>query len=150
MSKNPIGLTPQEVAQRTRAVFEVWNTLDPDKIVDLYTGGHGFGYRTRPPRPPHGNKDDYRAGLMHWLESIESYSIVIDELHTAAEGNVGIAWGYYREEFRTTGGAPEVMRGRFSEVMKRDENGWQTLFYHRDMTPFDDRELYVPQTIPAS
>jgi hypothetical protein len=144
MSSAPIVLTPEDVADRTRAVWEVWNTLDPDKIVDLYTGGHGFGYRTRAARPPYERKEDYRKGLIHWLDSIETYTIAIDELHTSAQGNIGIAWGYYREEFKEKGQEPVVMLGRFSEVIRRDADGWKTILYHRDMTPFDEQDRYVP------
>ena len=148
MSTNPIVLTPQEVAERIRAMFDVWNTLDPDKIVGLYTGGYGFGYRTRASRPPHDSKEEYRKGLMHWLGSLISYEIGIDELHTLAEGNLGIGWGYYYEKLHVHGREPEIMRGRFSEVVRLDSDGWKLVFYHHDMTPFDDRGLYVPQTPP--
>jgi hypothetical protein len=137
-------LTPAEVEKRTRAQFEIWNFLDPAKITALYTGGHGFGYRTRAARPPHPTKESYLKDLQSWLKTLDYYRIVIDELHTAAEDNVGFAWGFYHEEFQARGREPEVHRGRFSEVMKRDSDGWRTLFYHRDATPFDERGMYVP------
>ena len=138
------NLTPAEVERRTRAVFEIWNTLDATRITELYTGGHGFGYRTRAARPPHSSKVEYRRGLEMWLATLEYYRIAIEEIHTTAEGNIGVAWGLYREEFQTRGHAPEVMHNRFSEVTKRDETGWHTLFYHRDATPFDGKGIYAP------
>ena len=144
MSTEPPTLTPADVEERTRAVFEIWNSLDPDRIIELYTGGHGFGYRTRQTRPPYPSKEAYRAGLDSWLRSVKKYRIAIDEIHTAAEGNVGLAWGFYDEEFETPEGEAVVVHGRFSEVMKRDDDGWRTLLYHRDATPFDERGTYVP------
>lgn len=144
MNTAPIILTPAEVEQRTRAVFEIWNSLDPNKIADLYSGGYGFGYRTRDPRPPHPTKEIYRKGLELWLESLVSYRIAIDAIHTAIEGDIGLAWGFYHEELQTRGGEKEILQGRFSETMRRDANGWRTLFYHRDMTPFNDQGVYIP------
>jgi len=144
MSNAPAALTPADVERRTRAQFEIWNSLDPDRITALYTGGYGFGYRTRDPRPPHPTKESYLKGLQSWLATLVFYRIVIDELHTVADGDIGLAWGFYHEEFQAHGREPEVHHGRFSEVMKRDASGWRTLFYHRDATPFDDRGIYVP------
>jgi len=82
--------------------------------------------------------------LQHWLTALDSYTIAIEQIQTAADGDVGMAWGFYREEFQTRGGVRETHRGRFSEVMKCDAKGWRTLFYHRDATPFDSRGVYAP------
>ena len=137
-------LTASDVERHIRAVFEVRNSLDPIRITESYSGGHGFGYRTRDARPPYPTKAAYRKALESWLASLISYRIALDEIHTAVDGDVGFAWGLYHEEFQTRGREHEVLHGRFSEIVKRDATGWRTLFYHRDATPFDSRGEYVP------
>ena len=143
------GLTADDVERRVRAVFEVWNTLDPERIMDLYSGGSGFGYRTRAFRSPP-SKDNYRRGLEFWLSTLASYSIKLDEVHALADGDVGVAWGMYHEEFQEKGGEPQVLRGRFSETVTYQEGQWRTLFYHRDMTPFDESGNYIAPREGAS
>jgi SnoaL-like domain len=138
------SITPADVEEHIRAIFEVRNSLDPDRITELDTGGYGFGYRTRDPRPPYSSKKAYREALELWLASIVSFRIEIDEIHTAVDGDVGMAWGLYHEKFRPRGGETEVVHGRFTEIMRRDANGWRTLFYHRDATPFDSQGVYAP------
>ena len=78
MSNGPITLTPAQVEQHTRAVFDIWASLDPDRITDLYSGGVGFGYRTRDARPGYPSKDAYREALQTWLEWFDYYRIRID------------------------------------------------------------------------
>jgi hypothetical protein len=133
-----------------REVFEIRNSLDPIKIADSYSGGFGFGYRTRDARPPYPSKEAYLEATRSWLASIVHYRTEIDEIHTGVDGDMGIAWGLYHEEFQTRGGEPEIVRGRFSEVMKRDGSTWSTLFYHRDATPFDSRGVYAPVSKPEA
>lgn len=147
MSTELVTLMPAEVEARIRAVFEVWKTLDPESIADLYSGGVGFGYRTREARPPYETKEAYREALRSWLGHFEHYTIAVEQIETAVDGDIGLAWGFYREEFAMRGREPEVIRGRFSEVMRRDSSGWKTLLYQRDAQSFDSAGRYIPSAV---
>jgi ketosteroid isomerase-like protein len=144
VSTEPETLTPAEVEARIRAVFGIWKTLDPASIADLYSGGVGFGYRSREARPPYETKEAYCEALRSWLGMFEHYTIDIEQVETAVDGDVGLAWGFYKEEFALRGREPEVISGRFSEVMRRDPSGWRTLLYQRDAQPFDSTGRYIP------
>lgn len=144
MSTAPMTLTPAEVEEGVRSIFQVWSSLDPIGISELYSGAPGFGYRTREPRARYASREAYLEAFQSWLGSMLYYRIAIDEIHTAVDGDIGIAWGFYHEEFQARGREAEVRRGRFSEVIKRGSTGWQILFYHRDATPFDSRGVYIP------
>ena len=144
MVSTPIDLTPKDVERRIRHEWEVWNSGDPDAIAANYSAPWGFGFRTREPRVPLPTKEAYRHSVEQWQNTLDYYRIELDELHTTADGDVGIAWGYYHEEFQPKGGTPQVHHGRFSEVFKKDANGWRSLFYHREATPFDKNGRYVP------
>lgn len=144
MSQSHPSVTPEEVEAHTRSLWNLWNTDDPEQIVKVYTGGKGFGYRTRPAREDYGDKVDYRPIVEQWLASLDYYSIVLDDVQTLAYGNVGIAWGLYHEDFQKVGGQPERVDGRFSQTFVKENGEWSMLFYHRDMTPFDADGKYVP------
>jgi ketosteroid isomerase-like protein len=147
VSTATLTLTPAEVEERIRAEFEIWKTLDPGSIADLYAGGVGFGYRNREARPAAPTKEAYRDALRSWLGQFEHYSLVIEQVETTVDGEIGLAWGSYREEFTLRGGEPEVIRIRFSQVVRRDPSGWRTLLYQRDAQPFDNAGRYVPSAV---
>jgi ketosteroid isomerase-like protein len=144
VSTEPETLTPAAVEARIRDVFGIWKTLDPASIADLYSGGVGFGYRSREARPPYETKEAYREALRSWLGLFEYYTIAVEQVETAVDGDVGLAWGFYKEEFALRGREPEVVSGRFSEVMRREPSGWRTLLYQRDAQPFDGAGRYIP------
>ena len=77
---------------------------------------------------------------------MDYYRVTVDELHTDVVGDVGMAWGFYTEEFQLKGRAPERVRARFSNAWKRDPSGWHLLTYHRDAQPFDSSGRYMPVT----
>jgi ketosteroid isomerase-like protein len=142
-----VTLTPAEVEERIRAVFEAWQTLDPASIADLYSGGVGFGYRTRDARPPYETQGAFRESLRLWLGQFEHYRIAVEQIETAVDGDIGLAWGLYKEEFALRGREPEVVCCRFSEVMRRDASGWRTLLFQRDAQPFDSAGRYIPSAV---
>jgi ketosteroid isomerase-like protein len=147
VSTETVTLTSAEVEAQIRAVFETWKTLDPRSIADLYSGGVGFGYRTREARPPYETKEAYLEALQSWLGRFEHYTITVEQIETTVDGDIGLAWGFYKEEFALRGREPEVIRGRFSEVVRRDPSGWRTLLYHRDTQPFDSADRYIPSAV---
>jgi ketosteroid isomerase-like protein len=147
VSTETVTLTPAEVEERIRAVFDAWQTLDPGSIADFYSGGVGFGYRTRDARPPYETKEAFRDSLRLWLGQFEHYRIAVEQIETAVDGDIGLAWGSYKEEFALRGREPEVVRCRFSEIMRRDPSGWRTLLFQRDAQPFDSAGRYIPSAV---
>ena len=138
------ALTPGAVEQYIRAWFDAFDSNDATRIVDIQPrGGAGFGYRTREPRPD-STKEELLATCRRFFESLIYYRVKIDEIHTAVDGDVGVAWGYYTEEFQARGRPPERVRARFSQTLRRDASGWRSMFYHRDAQPFDDEGRYIP------
>jgi len=79
---------------------------------------------------------------------MDYYRVSADELHTDVVGDVGLAWGFYTEEFQRKGGTPERVRARFSNAWQRDASGWHLLTYHRDAQPFDSAGRYLSAAVP--
>jgi ketosteroid isomerase-like protein len=136
--------TVADVEQRVRAEFAAWNTQDTTAIVEMGLGGTGFGYRTRAGRGVPGTKAAAMAGVRAFFAAVEYFRVSLDELHASVEGDIGIARGFYTEEFQMRGRAPEVVRARFSVAMRRAGDEWRTLLYHRDAQPFDEQGWYIP------
>lgn len=142
-----VTITPADVAARVRAEFESMNTRDADKIADLYSGGVGFGYRTRDARAGHPDKEAYRDVLKWWVDQFESYTATVDQIEAAVEGDVGLAWGFCTEELTMRGREPEKISIRFTQVIKREPSGWRTLLFQRDAQPFDSEGRYIPSAV---
>jgi len=148
------GITPSDVEQQVRASLSVWNTDDPIRIVDTpgpgNNRGSGFGYRTRTPRAGHTreeaeqSREDELAVARTFLASVEYYRATLDEIHTAVDGDIGLAWGFFTEKFLVRGRAPEKVRVRFTTALKREAGRWRQLLFHRDAQPFDEKGHYIP------
>jgi len=141
------GITQSDVEQQVRASLSVWNTGDPMRIVETPgpggNRGSGFGYRTRAPRAGQ-SREDEMAVIRTFLASAEYYRATLDEIHTAVDGDIGLAWGFFTEQFHVRGRAPEKVRIRFTTVLKREAGTWRQLLFHRDAQPFDDKGNYIP------
>ena len=141
-------LTDEDVANHARKLWDAWQSNDPDRILDVYTGGLGFGYRTREARDTYGDKASYKKVNDGWWAMVEQtmdyYIFKLDELHTRSFGDFGMAWGFYHEKFKVKGKDAVEFRGRFSQTFVRDQGEWKMLFYHRDMTPFDKDGKFIP------
>lgn len=87
--------------------------------------------------------------LRSFLASLEYDRPTLDELHTAVDGDIGLAWGSYTEDFKVRGRAPEKVRARFTLTLKHDTSGWRPLLYHRDIQPFDEKGGYIPIAPPV-
>lgn len=141
------GITPSDVDQQVRASLAAWNAGDLDRIVDTpglsNNDGIGFGWRTKDPRV--GESREYQLETIRpFFATVEYYRITDEEIHTAVDGNVGLAWGFFTEEFHVRGRAPEKVRVRFTTVLKREAGTWRQLLFHRDAQPFDDKGNYIP------
>jgi hypothetical protein len=120
------GITPSDVEQQVRASLAAWNAGDLDRIVDTpglsNNPGIGFGWRTRNPRVGESREHQLET-IRPFFASVEYYRITDEEIHTAVDGDVGLAWGFFTEDFQVRGRAPERIRVRFTTAFKREGDG---------------------------
>lgn len=143
----------RDLEKDVRLAFEAWNANDVEKIVrtESLIGGTGFGYRTRAVRLPSPADSDpaaAAASVKGFFAVFDYFRVKLDEVHTAIDGDIGIAWGYYTEDFQPKGGEPQLVRARFSGTWRREGDRWRQLLYHRDAAPFDDRGRYISTKAP--
>jgi ketosteroid isomerase-like protein len=75
---------------------------------------------------------------------MEYFRITEVDFEVSADGDIGLAWGFFTEEFQPRGGDPERVRVRFTLTARRDLFGeWRQLLYHRDAQPFDSDGRYL-------
>ena len=132
-------ITKEDVAEATRQWFAAYDDGNYKAAAAVEARSFGFGRSARAPR------DIASVGETGYLQAVEGamggleyYRTQIEELHTAVEGDVGMAWGLLIDEFQERGREPERRRGRFSHVLTRGAAGWQMLLFHRDSQPFDE------------
>ncbi|MES2649284.1 MAG: hypothetical protein V4717_20565 [Bacteroidota bacterium] len=127
-----------------RKSIESYNSLNVDSIIaGGFTGfENGFGWRTRPPRPPL-SREVAASFLQNWLDGMTLYKIHVDQIYTKLEGNTGLAWGHFTEEFQLKEGQRQVIRVRFTITSIYDKSGWRTVLAHRDIQKFDPGGNYV-------
>ena len=140
------GITPSDVEQQVRASLSVWDTGDSSKIMEIpgpggNYGGFGFGYRTKASRAM--SLEEEKEIIDRFLASVEYYRITEDEMQTAVDGDIGLAWGIFTEEFHVRGRTPEKVSVRFTVVLKKEAGSWRQLLFHRDTQPFDDDGSYI-------
>lgn len=136
-------ITKHDVAEAVRQWIHASNQRDIEYICATDAKGFGYGYRTRDARDIQAtDPDEYRQFMRGFYERHSSIRTTIEKLETAVDGDVGLAWGVYVEEFQIAGRPPERARVRFSQAMRRDEAGWRFLLFHRDIQPFDESGRY--------
>jgi len=142
-------ITASDVEQAVRTLFAAWNSGDPMRFaeLDLQTTGSGFGYRNRAPRAGGRSQEERLLRLRAFFSSKDYFRIELDEIHTAVDGDVGLAWGFFTEDFQVRGQEPEKVQVRFTFTLKRDADGWRNLLYHRDVQPFDEEGSYIPTPV---
>jgi ketosteroid isomerase-like protein len=148
-----MAMTKEDVAAAVRTWCTAWHTRDMQTIMGMEARAVGFGFRPCAWRNHLGNT--YLEGRDRSLEQFfgqkVSYSLVLQELQTAVEGDVGLAWGVFLEQWQDKGQPPEQARVRFSKVLTKSAHGWQVLLYHRDIQPFaDDGRYPKPLTVVSS
>lgn len=135
--------TPGMVEEHMKAWYAAWASKDPDTVARIEPPANGFGFRALAPRSLATPRAENLERIRNFFVSMEYFRIELNELHTAVDGDVGLAWGFHTEDFKIKGQAPEKVRVRFSVTLKRERNSWRTLFYHRDIQPFDERGRYI-------
>lgn len=136
------SLTREMVESRIKEVVAAYDSNDVERIIKVDPGAIGFGFRALNARPA--NTVAWSNGLKEFLTRADYYRMHLDEVHTDVDGNVGLAWGFYTEDFKLKGRSPEKVRVRFTFTYKYDQGTWRTLLYHRDIQKFDDDGRYVP------
>ena len=132
--------TRSMVETHVRAIIAAYTAHDPETITRLDPAAPGFGFRTLQARPA---DRPYMDALKTFLANQEYYRIELNDLHTEVDGDVGLAWGFWTEDFKGKGQSPERVRVRFTFTFKHDGQGWRTLLYHRDAQRFDERGAYL-------
>jgi len=134
--------------QWIRSGFEFsWESGQPmrDEVRQVWSqlgrGGAGYGFRTFQARgataQPNLNQTPQAI-----LASMEYWRVTLDELHTSIDGDIGLAWGVYIEEFKARGQQPDTVRVRFTNTLRWDGQSWQNLLYHRDAQAFGENGKY--------
>lgn len=142
------GASASSLEQWIRSGFAFrWQSGEPrrDEVLQVWRqlgrGGVGYGFRTFEPRV-----DSASAGLdptaQALVANMEYWRVTLDELHTSAVGDIGLAWGVYTEEFKAKGEPPETVRVRFTNTLRWDGQGWKNLLYHRDAQAFGEDAGY--------
>ena len=137
-------LTKSMVEAHIREWIAAFASNDPAQIVKLDPPANGFGYRVSEARSA-------SMGVATWLNTnkeffggMDYYRIELDKVQTEVEGNIGLAWGFFTEDFKRKGRSPEKVRVRFTFTLKYDRGNWKTLLYQRDIQRFDEKGNYVP------
>jgi ketosteroid isomerase-like protein len=134
--------TASMVESWVRELVSAYTAHDIDTIVRLDPPSPGFGYRTLQSRSTSRPVQDL---LSAFFSNMDYYRIELNEVHTAVDGDIGLAWGFFTEDFREKGRSPERLRVRFTQTLKYEPSGWRTLLFHRDVQPYDEHGLYLRQ-----
>ena len=144
-----MAITPEDVAAAVRQWCAAWHTRDIPIIVAMEARAVGFGFRPLAWRDHSARSgDDYAQVLTRFFGQMDDYSLQPEDFRTSVTGDLGVAWGVYREQWQEQGQPPEQARVRFSKVLTKGARGWQVLLYHRDIQPFTEGGRY-PRTLTA-
>jgi ketosteroid isomerase-like protein len=136
-------ITPSMVESQMNTWLAAWASNDPEVIARVDPPSNGFGARALQLRPAEMSLSTWLDQIKAFFATKEYYRAEFNELHTAVDGDIGLAWGFYTEDFKDKGRTPEKLRIRFTTTMKYEPNGWRTLLYHRDIQQFDERGRYL-------
>jgi hypothetical protein len=145
-----VGESTISLEQELRSFYT--NRMDAlnNRDVDTFLVGfntRGFGYRTMGPRTASDlPQRSWKQIIEEWLETMKYFKAELKESDVVIDGNIGLIWGYFVEDFQEVGKKPERNLVRFSETCRRTEGGhWETLISHRDIQPFDENGQYIPK-----
>ncbi len=129
-------ITEEDVVEATRQWFQAYVDRDYRKAAAIESRAFGWARDSRGFRDIRAiGEDAYLQAVEQAMGGLESYRAEIEEIHTAVEGEVGMAWGVLSEEYKEKGRRPWRRRSRFSHVMVREEADWRMLLFHRDVQP---------------
>src|SRR5262249_27457560 len=126
-----------------KETIAAYDSHDVERTVKADPAAIGFGYRELNARPAD-TSAAYSNAIKAFFARKDYYRIRLDDIQTDVDGNIGLAWGFYTEDFEQKGRKPEKVRVRFTFTYKYDQGTWRTLLYHRDIQKFDDKGRYVP------
>lgn len=130
--------TRSMIETHVKASYAAWASKDVEAIVRLDPPANGFGFRSLKARSAETPLSTYRETVKSFFDLMENFRIELNEMQTAVDGDIGLAWGFHTEDFKMKGRAPEKVRVRFTRTLKYERNGWRTLLYHRDIQKFDE------------
>ena len=141
-----MAITKEELEKAMREWFVAWDNNEI-KAITVMMDKVGFGYRDAAWRDL--TENEYTATLERFFSQMEYFHLELADLQTSVEGEIGLAWGVFIEDFQEKGRPPERARVRFSCTLLKESRGWQTLLFHRDIQPFEadgtyPRELNLP------
>ena len=131
--------TKEGVQAYIKSWVAAYTSHDTNAIVRLDPPTPGFGFRDLQPRSA---DRPYLDALKTFFASKEYYRVELNELHADVDGNVGLAWGFFTEDFKDKDRAPEKVRVRFTTTLKYDSGKWRPLLFHRDIQQFDPQGRY--------
>ena len=139
-----MAMTKEEVAEAVRAWCTAWYTHDIPTICAMEARAVGFGFRALAVRDHGARAAGHQAQFLErFFGQKMYYRLEPETFQTSVEGELGLAWGVYREAWQDKGQPPEQVRVRFSKVLTKGVRGWQVLLYHRDIQPFTEEGLYL-------
>ena len=138
------GPTIEGLESDIRAGIAAWNVGDIATMAAGASFARGFGFRTHAARtresvPP----ESITQILTAFLDSMDYYRATLDELHVEVNGDVGLARGFFTEDFKRRNQEPEVIRVRFTDTLRWDGDACQSLLSHRDIQRFDSDDRYI-------
>jgi hypothetical protein len=139
----------EDLLRLVRASIEPWNAWDVDGILGsaFFGGGaDGFGFRTRDARVDV-PVDLQRQILTAWFASLDRYRIEDLEVQCRIDDGIATLWGFFTEDFRHEGGEAERLRVRFSNVLRRRDGTWESVWNHRDVQEFSDDGTYIARPV---
>jgi len=139
-----MSIQNKEIARLWIKEKEAWDNKDTDGIVKAIQGSCGFGIRGRDWRDTsYHTEERMRIGFEPWLVKME-YLVHTDyDLNTWSEEDIGLAWGFYTEEFKHVGEPPEKVHIRFTSTYKRVGDSWVLVMTHKDMQDFNPDGSYI-------
>ncbi len=136
--------TPAMVEAQIREWIAAYDSNDVARVLKADPRADGFGWRAVGVRSSKTPESERAQTLRKFFGGMDYYHVIPGELHTEVDGNIGLAWGFFTEDFRQKGRNPEKLRVRFTTTLKYDNGEWRTLLYHRDIQNFDGRGNYIP------
>ena len=142
-----MAMTKEDVAEAVRAWYTAWHTHDIPTICAMEARAVGFGFRALAARNHGARGAGFQAQFLEqFFAQKVYYRLEAETFQTSVKGELGLAWGVYREAWQDKGQPPEQVRVRFSKVLTKGVSGWQVLLYHRDIQPFTEEGFY-PKTL---
>ncbi len=142
-------ITKEEVAGAFSEWVEANSNWDFERLWRFEASGIGFGYRTAAARRMGSiTEDDFRRVGEEAKGRMNRYRMETETLRTAVDGDLGLAWGWYVEDFQEKGLPPERARVRFTQAMRKDADGWRVVIFHRDIQPYAEDGQY-PRSLTA-